>query len=125
MKKITKFKTGAIRDTSEDKENLLEGISWLALKRFAKYMDTKSIRYGRGNWKKGIPPEEYLKSMLRHVQKFVSEWEYGVCEEYDDHLGAIFFNLQGLMHEIELIKLGIDRFEISKEYKKIYGKKYY
>lgn len=117
---MRKFKSGAVRDSEIGKENLIEGISWLALKRFAKYMDKNALKYGRGNWKKGIPIDVYITSMARHFQKFLSEWEYGVCVEESDHLSGIFFNLQGIMHELELINLGKGRFDVSDEYKKIH-----
>lgn len=120
---MRKFVTGAVRDDDNEKEDYIESISWLSLKRYCKYMSSKAKRYGKGNWKKGIPPQDYLESMLRHVQKFVAEWEYGVCEEKDDHLSAIIFNCQGLMHELEMIKNKKGRFEISKEYQKIYENK--
>lgn len=114
------FSTGAVRDLADTKADMVEGVSWLALHKFAKYMDNKATRYGRGNWKKGIPPEEYLKSLVRHLQKFISEWEYGISEEHDDHLSAILFNLQGIMHELELYRMGKGRFEISEYYKNLY-----
>ncbi len=121
-KKVTSFNTGAIRDIQDGKEDYLEGISWLALKRYAQYMDNKAKKYGRGNWQKGIPPESYLMSMLRHIQKFISEWNYGICEEKDDHLSAITFNVFGLMHELELYKHKKGRFDISQSYKQLYFK---
>jgi hypothetical protein len=114
------FETGSVRDSDLGKEDYPESISFLALKRYALYMEGKAKRYGKGNWRKGIPPEEYLKSMIRHLQKLVVEWQDGICEEEDDHLSAMMFNLQGMMHEIELIKRGKGRFEISEEYNKIY-----
>lgn len=114
------FDTGAIRDSELGKEDFTEGVSWLALKRFAKYMDSKAVRYGRGNWRKGIPSESYVKSLARHLQKFLVEWEDGICEEKDDHLSAMVFNLFGLMHEIELYKHGKGRMEINKNYTDIY-----
>ena len=119
-KEIRKFNSGAVRDLERNKENYLEGISWIALQRYARYMDEKALKYGRGNWQKGIPPESYMRSLLRHIQKFIAEWNYGICEEKDDHLSAITFNVFGLMHELELYKHGKGRSDISKEYKKIY-----
>lgn len=114
------FNTGAVRDVEIGKEDFTEGISWLALKRFAQYMDSKAVRYGRGNWRKGIPPESYVKSLARHLQKFLVEWEDGICEEHDDHLSAMVFNLFGIMHELELHKYGKGRFEINKNYSDLY-----
>lgn len=115
-----KFDTGAVRDAETGKEDFTEGVSWLALKRFAQYMDSKAVRYGRGNWRKGIPPESYIKSLARHLQKFLVEWEDGICEEHDDHLSAMVFNLFGIMHELELHKNNKGRFEIKKNYTDLY-----
>ena len=100
------FDSGAKRDLDNDKEDYIESISWVALKRYSKYMKTQESKYGRGNWKKGIPIEEYEKSLLRHIQKYLSNKYDGSLDEIDlDHLSAAFFNLQGLIHEIEKLKL--------------------
>lgn len=100
------FKSGAIRDVDDGKENYVESLSWIALGRFAKYMNRVSVKYGEGNWIKGIPQEEYEKSLLRHIQKYFSAKYNGVDVEPEiDHLSAAFFNLQGLMHEQEKQKV--------------------
>ncbi len=114
------FATGAVRDSELGKEDLSEGISWLALKRLALYMDKNATRYGRGNWTLGLSPDCLIRSFLRHTQKFLSEWNYGVSEEKSDHLSGMAFNLLTLMHELELFKYGKGRAEISKHYKKLY-----
>lgn len=98
--KITKFETGAIRDAQEGKEDYVETISYRAFKRYAQYMTGKKAKYGAGNFKKGIPIENYEQSMMRHVQKyFENKYEDGVMEKDDDHLAAIVFNIFGIMHE--------------------------
>lgn len=100
--KITKFKTGAIRDTQTDKEDYIETISWTAFKRYAKYMTGKKAKYGAGNFKKGIPIESYEKSLVRHIQKYLSnKYEGGTVEKDEDHLSAIVFNVFGIIHEEE------------------------
>ena len=120
QEEIRHFATGAVRDSDKGKEDYVEGISWLALQRYARYMDSKSQRYGRGNWIRGLTSECLISSMLRHVQKFMAEWQYGISEERDDHLSAIAFNLFTLMHELELHKHNKGRCNISEEYKKLY-----
>jgi len=117
---ITVFSSGAIRDSQDNKENYIESISWLALKRYAEYMQRKSSKYGINNWIRGIPSESYMKSCLRHIQKFLAEWQYGICDERDDHLSAALFNILGLMHELELHRYNKGRCHISEEYKKLY-----
>ena len=102
---ITKFKTGAIRDSQEGKEDYVETISWTAFKRYAQYMTGKKAKYGVGNFKKGIPIESYENSMLRHIQKYIeNKYEGGKVETDQDHLSAIVFNVFGIMHEEERIK---------------------
>lgn len=102
---VRKFATGAVRDVDTDKEDYIESISWISLKRYAKYMKKQESKYGRGNWIKGIPIEEYEKSLLRHIQKYISNKYYGTkIESETDHLSAAMFNLQGLIHEEEKLK---------------------
>lgn len=98
--KITKFKTGAIRDSQVGKEDYIETISWKAFKRYAQYMTGKKSKYGAGNFKKGIPIENYEQSLLRHVQKYLeNKYEGGEVEVDEDHLSAMVFNIFGIMHE--------------------------
>ena len=52
---MRQFTTGAVRDDATGKEMYVETISWTALKRYAKYMTAKREKYGKGNFKKGIP----------------------------------------------------------------------
>lgn len=103
--KITKFKTGAIRDTQDGKEDYIETFSWTGLKRYAQYMTGKKAKYGAGNFKKGIPIENYEQSLLRHVQKYLAnKYEGGTVEKEEDHLSAILFNVFGIIHEEERAK---------------------
>jgi hypothetical protein len=100
MKKVTKFATGAIRDTQDGKEDYVETLSWVALKRYAQYMTPKKKKYGAGNFKKGIPIENYEQSLVRHVQKYLANKYEGQQDEVgEDHLSAILFNVQGIMFE--------------------------
>lgn len=97
---VTKFKTGAIRDLQDGKEDYIETISWTALKRHAQYMTGKKKKYGSGNFKKGIPIESYEQSLVRHLQKYlVNKYEGGTVEKEEDHLAAMMFNICGIMHE--------------------------
>lgn len=104
--KVTKFKTGAIRDTQEGKESYVETISWSAFKRYAIYMTNKKTKYGSGNFKKGIPIDNYEESLIRHMQKYLAnKYEGGTVEPNEDHLSAIVFNVFGIMHEEERKKI--------------------
>lgn len=105
---ITKFNTGAIRDSQEGKEDYVETISWTAMKRYAQYMTSKKVKYGAGNFKKGIPIESYEQSLLRHIQKYIqNKYEKGTIEANEDHLAAIVFNVFGIMHEEQQLKKDI------------------
>jgi hypothetical protein len=110
MLKITKFKTGAIRDTQNNKEDYIETISWIALKKYAQYMTTKKSKYGSGNFKKGIPIESYEKSLVRHIQKYLAnKYELANEEPNEDHVSAIIFNALGILHEQEVINRKLKR----------------
>jgi len=99
------FKTGAIRDSQEGKECYIETISWTAMKRYAQYMTGKKAKYGAGNFKRGIYDISYEQSMVRHVQKYLSnKHEMGSVEVDEDHLSAILFNVFGLIHNEEMRK---------------------
>ena len=98
----TQFKTGAVRDTQEGKENYPECLSFLALRRYGLYMQKASAKYGEDNWRKGIPVKSYERSLMRHLQKyFANKYDGATLEPDVDHLAAAMFNLQGLMHELE------------------------
>ena len=105
MTKVRTFKSGAIRDLDDTKEDYIETISWTAMKRYAQYMTGKKKKYGAGNFKKGIPAESYEQSLMRHIQKYLSnKYEGGNVEKEEDHLSAILFNTFGLIHEEETNK---------------------
>lgn len=104
--KITKFKTGAIRDTQEGKLDFIECLSYTALNRYILYMTGKKQKYGSGNFKKGIPVESYEKSLMRHIDKYMrNKFENGNDEKDQDHLSAMVFNIFGILHEEEMAKL--------------------
>lgn len=103
---MRQFDTGAVRDDGHEKEDYIESISWLTLKRYCQYMTRMASKYGRGNWIKGIPIESYEQSLLRHIEKYIANKYYNAGDEPDiDHLSGAMFNLQGLMHQEEMAKL--------------------
>lgn len=104
-KKLTRFKTGAIRDSQDGKLDFVECVSFTAHHRFVKYMTSKKKKYGSGNFKLGIPIDNYERSLLRHIDKyFRNKYEAGNDEPLEDHLAAARFNLDGIMHEEERTK---------------------
>ncbi len=111
---MREFETGAVRDSDDTKENYIESLPWLALRRYAFYMKSKEAKYGKGNFKKGIPIESYEESLLRHVQKYISnKHENGNFEKEEDHLSAMLFNIFGIIFEEEKIKNNKDGIEVK------------
>ena len=85
------FHTGAVRDTAAGKPDYTL-LSWPELARISNHYKRNIGKYGRDNWKKGIPSSRYLQSMLRHAASAVQE------EDNEDHLAAIAFNVMGIMY---------------------------
>lgn len=92
---------GMKREDKKEKLNHLSYWSPHALHRYALHMKKGEQTHGRFNWAKGGYPElEYLESAMRHL---LAAWEHleannGIVEG-EDHLAAIIFNIQALMHE--------------------------
>lgn len=73
---------------------------------FGRYMNTHRYQADgkvrdSDNWQKGIPMDQYMKSLFRH---FVDLWDChrnGGCSPMTrrDLLAAVFFNTQGYWHE--------------------------
>lgn len=103
--KTRAFETGATRDSDEGKLDFDGFLSPLVLRSFAIYMhkhrtDSNGELRDSDNWKKGIPNDQYMKSMWRH---FVAVWEdFNNIKTDDDeveNLNALLFNVMGLLHE--------------------------
>jgi hypothetical protein len=99
---IRTFDTGATRDTDAGKLDYEGFLSPLALERFAEYMNKNRVQSDGSirdsdNWQKGIPLTAYMKSMWRH---FFKVWR-GHRDGHDvtEELCALFFNVQGYLHE--------------------------
>ena len=100
---IRTFGTGATRDADTSKFDYEGFFSPLALRRFAEYMHKHRVQTDGSlrdsdNWQKGIPLTSYMKSMWRH---FMDVWmSYrGYQEMSEDELCALWFNVQGMLHE--------------------------
>lgn len=111
--KVREFDTGATRDTEAGKYDFEGFLSPAVLWEFAKYMDAHRVQpdgqvRASDNWQKGIPPDAYMKSLLRHVMDLwmihrgrkVVRPEDGREVTLDDALGACMFNVQGYWHEL-------------------------
>ncbi len=97
---IQSFGTGAVRDTADNKPRI-DLISPFAEERHGELMRKGAVKYAERNWEKGMPLSRFLASLHRHMNKF----DQGDASE--DHLAAIRFNVDGIMHGQEMIKRGV------------------
>jgi len=84
------FESGAKRDNNSDKPfiHLITGY----FRQRVGYLLTKgAVKYGEGNFFKGIPTAVYLESLDRHLAA------YKEGDRSEDHLSAIVFGAQGCM----------------------------
>lgn len=93
------FETGAQRDRGELKPRP-DLISAYALERVGWHMAKGAAKYSARNWEKGMPVSVFTESLYRHLMAFMQ----GKLDE--DHLAAIIFNAQAIIHFEELAKLG-------------------
>ena len=96
------FASGATRNDDSEKYDYEGFLSPLVLEAFAAYMHQHrkqadgNLR-SSDNWQKGMPPEQYMKSLIRHV---MSAWKAHRSGTFsmDDWMG-ILFNTQGYVLE--------------------------
>jgi hypothetical protein len=115
---VRQFESGATRNLDHNKLDY-EGFNCPASERaFAKYMHTHrkqadGAMRDSDNWQKGIPVNQYMKSIRRHVQDLhllhrgwaVVRPEDGAeltpsPESKIELLCAVWFNVQGMIHEL-------------------------
>jgi hypothetical protein len=106
---MREFETGATRDEAEGKPDYEGFISPLVTKRFGEYMLKHQAQAdgklrASDNWQKGIPRDQYVKSLLRHVQDLLLHHDGFEAEatesSLEDVLCAIRFNVDGYLFEI-------------------------
>jgi len=99
MEGVRRFASGARRDGNLNKPFVhnLKGYTRL---RFGYHMTTGARKYGDKNWELGMPTDQYLESVDRHLAQYLSG------DRSEDHLSAIIFGIQGVM--INEQKDGID-----------------
>ena len=85
----TEFSTGAVRDMSIGKGNMVV-MPWSAILRVSKHYENGARKYGPENYKRGIPTSSFADSAMRHMAKYLA----GADDE--DHLSAAIFNLLGI-----------------------------
>lgn len=109
--KIRTFDTGATRDADTDKPDYEGFLSPEVLAEYARYMhENRKQSDGKlrasDNWKKGIPKDEYMKSMWRHFMDVWGNHRASPAQVpnalMNEALCALLFNVMGYMYE-ELI----------------------
>lgn len=101
-RKVRVFETGATRDSDDSKLDYDGFLSPEVLTCYAQYMhehrkQSDGQLRSSDNWKKGIPKEQYMKSMWRH---FMSVWTNNTNKEVKrEEICALLFNVMGYLHE--------------------------
>lgn len=107
---MREFESGATRDNADDKPDYFGFESALARKRYGQYMlrhqvQADGVLRSSDNWKKGMPPEETVRSLVRHVED-IKLWYEGYGEEMvarcdlEEALCASWFNIQSMLTEV-------------------------
>lgn len=86
------FESGALRD-SDDSKPYVHNLQGYTRLRFGYHTRMGAKKYGDGNFLKGMPKEDALKSLDRHLARFLDG------DRSEDHLSAIIFNTQLVMLE--------------------------
>lgn len=120
------YETGASRDTDEEKLDIEGFFSPRVLLRRAEYMhehrEQDDHRRDGDNWQKGIPVEDYMKSLLRHVFHVWELWrelrltKKLSLKEFEDALCAVCFNAEGILFELSKLQVvagGVDEADDS------------
>lgn len=103
--KIRKFKTGATRNTNEDKLEIHRFLCAECIKIWCEYMH-KHRKQGKNirepdNWKKKIPNEELLASATRHWHDWwLEDTGFKSREGLNDALCGVIFNTLARLHSL-------------------------
>lgn len=108
------FESGSKRDNNDNKPLTFE-LNPYMLMRYGYHMKKGALNYGKGNWELGQPDADVWESMSRHFTqaymcfKFPKQAnEMGINKE--DHLSAILFGINMLMHNECLNGVAVDRY---------------
>ena len=93
------FSTGAQRDTNTGK-GAWSLLPFYSLLRLAIHYENGAKKYGRHNWKKGMPLAQYLDAADRHLHKYMD----GMRNE--DHLAAVAWNVFAFLWTENAIREG-------------------
>jgi hypothetical protein len=95
----SEFKTGAVRDAMSGK-GTPSLIPIEALRAVSQRFEDGATKYGRDNWKKGIPLSRYVDSLYRHL------WQLMEDDQAEDHGGAVIWNAMCLIQTKKWISEG-------------------
>jgi len=130
MGKLTKYDTGATRDSREGKLVFDKFLSIPVIRQYAAYMHMNRIQSdgelrAGDNWQNGIKQEDYIESLFRHVLDMI-EFHRGLDDsnrlaqiEGIAAICGIMFNSMGWLHEWlkENAPIEFDKEEITLEQK--------
>ena len=112
---MREFDTGATRDSDDGKPDYEGFFSPLCIESYGRYMHKhRKQKDGKlrasDNWQRGITPDAYMKSLLRHtVDLWLIHRGFRCCgregETVEDLLNAIHFNSDGYLFELLKPKL--------------------
>ena len=95
----SEFDTGAVRDAMSGK-GMPSLIPLEALRAVSKRFEDGATKYGRDNWRKGIPLSRYVDSLYRHL------WQLMEDDRTEDHGGAVIWNAMCLIQTKKWIEEG-------------------
>ena len=95
----SEFNTGAVRDAMSGK-GMPSLIPLEALRAVSKRFEDGATKYGRDNWRKGIPLSRYVDSLYRHL------WQLMEDDRTEDHGGAVIWNAMCLIQTKKWIEEG-------------------
>jgi len=103
VKQERSFATGSIRGDRSGKGRY-DLLSPIALRRLAKHCENGARVYSARNWEKGQPLSCMFDSAVRHLYTFLYDQMLG-NEPEEDHLAAAMWNVQGVIHTQEMIRM--------------------
>lgn len=119
MKRV--FKTGANRDVSHNKINFLSYLTTLRICRYGKYMKENEKKYGRANYRKGMPILEVWESGQRHFTTLMIKDLYGTksseWKEWEEMNKELGHDIPKDYDEASAIEFFLEAREYSKDKK--------
>ena len=114
---MRKLNTGATRDADDNKFDYEGFLSPIVIRRFGEYMHQHRKQAdgklrASDNWQKGIPKDQYVKSLWRHFHDlwmlhrgYKAVDDKGQVVGIEDAICGILFNAMGYLHEYLVEKI--------------------